>query len=164
MRTPCRRSRWKASDGSCRIVKSSRCSRCLSLSCGRHSNLPTHSGRSAIDLLSARRARQRRHFEYRASTSRRSPQAAYAFAAAKAAKPPKPPSIKGMRDAADARDAADITLAVDSGSTWHLYPHRDQLRNLRRATTPSRALGGLPSDVARWEIYHSWLSMRTVVR
>ena len=164
MRTPCRRSRWKGSDGSCRIVKSSRCSRCLSLSCGRHSNLPTHSGRSAIDLLSARRARQRRHFEYRASTSRRSPQAAYAFAAAKAAKPPKPPSIKGMRDAADARDAADITLAVDSGSTWHLYPHRDQLRNLRRATTPSRAVGGLPSDVARWEIYHSWLSMRTVVR
>ena len=56
------------------------------------------------------------------------PQAAHAFAAAAAA---KPLSIKGMRNAADARDDADITLAVHSGSTWHLYPHQDQLCNLR---------------------------------
>jgi hypothetical protein len=89
------------------------------------------------------------------------PQAARAFAAAAAA---KTPSIKGMCNAADARDDADITLAVDSGSTWHLYPHRDQLRNFRPRDDSIKGIGGLLCDVSKWEIYHSWLSMRTVVR
>merc|ERR1712070_245179 len=53
------------------------------------------------------------------------PQASHAFAATAAAKPP--PTLGG----ADARDDAKITLAVDSGSTWHLHPRRDQLHNLR---------------------------------
>ena len=74
------------------------------------------------------------------------PQAAHAFAAAAAA---KPPSITGMHDAADARDDADITLAVDSGSTWHLYPHRDQLRNSRPCDDSIKGIGGLPCDVSR---------------
>ena len=47
-----------------------------------------------------------------------------------------------MHDAADARDDAKITLAVDSGSTWHLHPHRDQLHNLRPCNDSIKGIGG----------------------
>jgi hypothetical protein len=67
------------------------------------------------------------------------PQASHSFAAATAA---KPPSIKGKHDSADAREDAKITLAVDSGSTWHLYPHRDQLHNLRPCDDSIQGIGG----------------------
>jgi hypothetical protein len=64
------------------------------------------------------------------------PQASHAFAATAAAKPP--PTLGG----ADASDDAKITLAVDSGSTWHLYPHRGQLRNLRPCNDSIKGIGG----------------------
>ena len=64
------------------------------------------------------------------------PQASHAFAATATAKPP--PMLGG----ADARDDAKITLAVDSGSTWHLHPRRDQLHNLRPCNDSIKGIGG----------------------
>jgi hypothetical protein len=64
------------------------------------------------------------------------PQASHAFAATAAVKPP--PTLGG----ADARDDAKITLAVDSGSTWHLHPRRDQLHNLRPCNDSIKGIGG----------------------
>ena len=71
-----------------------------------------------------------------ASQRQDAPQASHAFAAAAAAKPP--PTLGG----ADTEDDAKIVLAVDSGSTWHLYPHRGQLRNLRPCNDSIKGIGG----------------------
>ena len=78
------------------------------------------------------------------------PQAARTFAAAATAKTPS--IIDGTCNAAGARDDADISLAVESGSTWHRYPHRDQLRNLR----PCDADTSLAVDSgSTWHLYPS---------
>ena len=89
--------------------------------------LPTSSRRDALlddDASSATPQRQG------------APQASHAFAATATAKPP--PMLGG----ADARDDAKITLAVDSGSTWHLHPHRGQLSNLRPCNDSIKGIGG----------------------
>ena len=95
--------------------------------------LPTSSRRDALLDDDASSATPRRQG---------APQASHAFAATATAKPP--PMLGG----ADARDDAKITLAVDSGSTWHLHPHRDQLHNLRPCDDSIKGIGGASQPVS----------------
>ena len=63
------------------------------------------------------------------------PLSAQAFATAAAA------AAKKMDNATNAVYVSGAALAMDSGSTWHMYPHRDQLCNVRPYDNSIKGIG-----------------------
>ena len=67
-----------------------------------------------------------------------SPSPAHAFAASAA----DSSSLQGVENASSTAHVSAVTLAVDSGLTWHLHHRRDQLHNLRSCKDSVKGIGG----------------------